>query len=345
MMYNTCRVVGREVVRMPKSEKQKLKLLQIAAYLYEKTDENHLVTTAELIAMLEREGFSAERKSVYSDIEALRSFGMDIQIVKGRNGGFALLTREFQLTELKLLVDAVQSSRFITQKKSFELIKKLENLVSVYERKDLERDVYIVNRIKNDNESIYYSTDMIHEAMRRDRQIAFLYFNYAPDKSKVYHNDKKPIRVSPFGLQFDSEKYYLIAYESTSGKIKHYRVDKMDSVEILRDPRDGKEHFRKFDVAAYSNATVKMFSGEVADVILECAAEFAGAVIDKFGKQCRFIPSGNGRYTVCIQAVPSPALFSWVFTFGGGIRIKSPETAVAAYKKQLEDALSGIGSG
>lgn len=327
---------------MPKSEKQKLKILRIAAYLYEKSDETHHVTTSALLAMLEREGFSAERKSIYSDIEALRSFGMDIQITKGRNGGFSLLSREFQLTELKLLVDAVQSSRFITQKKSFELIKKIERLTSVYERQELERDVYIVNRIKNDNESIYYSTDMIHEAMHKDRQIAFLYFNYAPDKSKAYHNDKKPIRVSPFGLQFDNEKYYLIAYESASGKIKHYRVDKMDHVEMLEEPRDGKEHFQQFDVAAYSNATVKMFSGEVTDVVLECAAEFAGAIIDKFGKQCKFIPTESGRYTVCIQAVPSPALFSWVFTFGGGIRILSPDRAVQDYKKQLQTVLSGM---
>ena len=324
---------------MAKTEAQKLKLIKTAQFLLEKTDENHSVTTAEIIEMLDSNGISAERKSVYSDIEALQGLGMDINITRGRSGGFNLLSREFQLTELKLLVDAIQCSRFITQKKSFELIKKLGRLVSVHDRKELEREVFIINRIKNENESIYYNTDNIYNAIHNDKMISFMYYNYGADKKKHYHNGGNPIRVSPFGLQYDSEKYYLIAFDSKANKIKHYRVDKMDKVEIVNESRDGKGYFRKFDIASYSNATVKMFSGKITDVTLKCPDNFAGAIIDKFGKKVKFIPTADGEYTVTVNAALTPTLYSWVFTFGGDIKITAPEQAVKEYKEQLKNAL------
>lgn len=327
---------------MPKTELQKLKLIRIAQYLMDKTDENHSVSTQDIINMLSDNGINAERKSIYSDIEALQNLGMDINITRGRSGGFNLLSRDFQLTELKLLVDAIQSSRFITQKKSFELIKKLGNLVSEHDRKELEREVFIVNRIKNENESIYYNTDNIYSAIHNDRQISFLYYNYGPDKKKKYHNGGNPIIVSPFALQYDSEKYYLIAYESKSALIKHYRVDKMDKVVIVNQSRDGKGYFRKFDVAAYSNATLKMFSGKIEPVTLKCPDKFAGAVIDKFGKKVKFIPTPDGEYSVTIEAALTPTLYSWVFTFGGEMTITAPEKAVKEYKEQLMSALERL---
>lgn len=327
---------------MPKSINQKRRILFIADYLYRKTDENHSVTTAELIKMLSGAGIEAERKSIYSDIEELKLFGMDINISKGRNGGIALLSRQFQISELKLLIDAVQSSRFITKKKSLEIIKKLTDLASVHERDNLNREVYILNRIKNDNESIYYSTDDIHKAIQNDKMISFKYFNYGADKKKIYHNDGKPVKVSPFGLQYDSEKYYLIAFDGYASKIKHYRVDKMESVEILDESRDGKGYFRKFDLAEYTNATVTMFSGEVAEVTLKLPEKFAGAVIDKFGKKCRFKPTDDGEYTVAVKVTMTPTLYSWVFTFGGEIKITAPEKAVNEYKEQLKNAMESM---
>lgn len=324
---------------MPKSANQKLKLLYIADFLKQYSDEDHPVTTSEIIDMLRNVGIEAERKSIYSDIEALRFYGMDINISKGRNGGISLLSKEFQLAELKLLVDAVQSSRFITKKKSFDIIKKLSEQVSTYEREELQREVYILNRIKNDNESIYYSTDTIHKAIQSDKMIVFRYFNYGTDKKKLYHNDGKPIKVSPFGLQYDSEKYYMIAFDGYASKIKHYRVDKMENVEIFDDSRDGKGYFRKFDLAEYANSTVTMYSGEVAPVTLKLPEKFAGAVIDKFGKQCRFVPLDDGEFSVTINVTMTPTLYSWVFTFGGDIKITAPEKAVNDYKKQLLRAI------
>ena len=324
---------------MPKSANQKLKLLYIADFLKQYSDEEHSVTTSEIIDILHNVGIEAERKSIYSDLEALRFYGMDINISKGRNGGISLLSKEFQLAELKLLVDAVQSSRFITKKKSFDIIKKLSELVSTYEREELQREVYILNRIKNDNESIYYSTDTIHKAIQSDKMIVFRYFNYGTDKKKLYHNDGKPIKVSPFGLQYDSEKYYMIAFDGYASKIKHYRVDKMENVEIFDESRDGKGYFRKFDLAEYANSTVKMYSGEVAPVTLKLPEKFAGAVIDKFGKQCRFVPLDDGEFSATINVAMTPTFYSWVFTFGGEIKITAPEKAVNAYKKQLEQAI------
>lgn len=325
---------------MSKSINQKLKLLYIADYLSEKTDENHSVTTAEIINMLASVGIDAERKTIYSDIEALKFYGMDINISKGRNGGISLLSRDFQITELKLLVDAVQSSRFITKKKSFEIIKKLSSLANVYDKEELQREVYIINRIKNDNESIYYSTDSIHKAIYKDRMISFKYFNHGVNKKKVYHNNGNPVKVSPFGLQYDSEKYYLIAFDSYASKIKHYRVDKMENVEILDESRDGKGYFRKFDLAEYANATFTMFSGEVAPVTLKLPEKFAGAIIDKFGKKCSFKLTDDGEYTVVVNATMTPTFYSWIFTFGGEIKITAPEKAVNEYKEQLKNALA-----
>ena len=329
---------------MAKSSNQKLKMLYIADFLYKKTDENHSVSTAEIIDMLKSNGIEAERKTIYSDIEALKLYGLDIIISKGRGGGVAMLSRQFQLSELKLLVDAVQSSRFITQKKSLDIIKKLSNLASSYEKDDLQREVYILNRIKNDNENIFYSTDAIHKAIHSDRMISFRYFNYSTEKKKIYHKNGDRIKVSPFGLQFDSEKYYLIAFDTYAGKIKHYRVDKMENVEIVDESRDGKGYFRKFDLAEYANATVTMYQGEVADVTLKLPENLAGVVIDKFGKKCRFTKTTDGEYLVTVKATLTPTLYSWIFTFGGEMKITAPEKAVNEYKIQLSKAMKSMAS-
>ncbi|MBQ8209483.1 MAG: WYL domain-containing protein [Clostridia bacterium] len=324
---------------MPKSANQKLKLLYIAEYLKEKSDEMHPVSAEELRIMLAGHDIEAERKSIYTDIEALRYYGMDIEVTRGRSGGIKLLSKDFELTELKLLVDAVQSSRFITEKKSYTLIKKISSLASEYDRKELQRFVFISNRIKTENESIYYSTDNIYKAINTDKQISFYYFNYGADKKKKYHNCNKPITASPFALQFDSDRYYMIAFDSNAGLIKHYRVDKMEKVKILSETRDGKGYFRNFDLANYANATVTMFGGDISTVTLECPDEFAGAVIDKFGKKCRFIPNKKGSYSVTVKAALSPTFYSWVFTFGGKIKITAPQRAVDEYKQQLTGAL------
>ncbi len=329
---------------MARSENQKLKLLYIKQFLEEKTDENHCVSANDIIDMLGSYGITAERKSIYSDIEMLKNYGMDIIKTRGKSGGIKLLSREFELTELKILVDAVQSSKFITVKKSEKLISKLEKFVSVYDRKELRRSVFIANRIKNENESIYYNTDNIFNAINSNLQITFKYFSIGPDRKKKYHNSGNPITVSPYGLQFDNEKYYLIAYDAVSDLIKHYRVDKMDNVSITNSPRTGQKLFQNFDIAEYTKKTVTMFTGTVENVVLQCPGDIAGQIIDTFGNSCKFFPTTNDEYTVAVNVALSPTFYSWIFTFGGQIKIISPQKAIEEYKQQLQDAVDAMTS-
>lgn len=327
---------------MANSESQKSKLLHIASYLHNNSDENHYVTTSDIINMLAELGIKAERKSIYSDIEILKNFGMDINIIRGRNGGFNLITKTFELAELKLLVDIIQSSKFITQKKSYQLIKKLGTLASSYERRELKRNVFISNRIKNENESIYYSTDIIYKAINENKQIEFLYFNYGPDKQRKYHNNRQPIKATPLGLHYDSEKYYLIAHDTNAKKIKHYRVDKMCNVELSKLKCENSEYLKQFDIVAYVNSTIKMFSGVPEQVLLKCHENCIGAVIDRFGKKTMFIPWENNEYTVTVDVALTPTFYSWIFTFGSKIQILAPSHAVSEYRHQLAEALSVI---
>lgn len=244
---------------MSKNPNQKLKLLYLYQILLQRTDENHKLTTDELRAALERCGITAERKSIYSDIEALQNFGLDVICQRGTGGGYYVASREFELPELKLLVDAIQCSRFITEKKSNELIGKIEHLTSDHEAHTLQRQVYVSERVKTLNEQIYYNIDALHAAISNDVQITFRYFNWvlnfsaSPRIQKQYRRDGARYRVSPWALTWDNENYYLIAFDHDAGEIRHYRVDKMDSLVQTDLPREGKQLFDdRFDAAAYS---------------------------------------------------------------------------------------------
>ena len=233
---------------MAKSANQKLKLLYIARLLMRKSDENHLISTAQIIEELSHYGISAERKSIYDDIEALIYFGLDIIQVKGRQGGYYLGERDFELPELKLLVDSVQSSKFITQDKTYDLIRKIENLASVYDGQLLQRQVYIQNRVKSMNESVYYAVDAISDAITQNNQITFKYFEFNIQKERVYKHNGQLYKVSPFALVWDNENYYMIAWDSAAENIKHYRVDKMYGVSMTAEKREGAEAFEKTTV-------------------------------------------------------------------------------------------------
>ena len=242
---------------MPKSINQKLKLLYIIKILSEKTDDEHGITTQNLIAELERFEIQAERKSIYNDIEQLRQFGYDIVADKSKNiGGYYLASRQFELPELKLLVDAVQASKFITIKKSNELIKKIESLVSRYEAKQLQRQVYVSNRVKTENENIYYNVDYIHKAIQNNVKISFQYFEWNIDKEMRFRKDGKRYRINPWALIWRDENYYLVAFDEIDSKVKHYRVDKMLDIEVLKEPRGGRELLEQFQIAEYANKTL-----------------------------------------------------------------------------------------
>ena len=322
---------------MPKSPNQKLKLLYIMKLLMERSDENHPISVNEIIQELEANAITAERKSIYSDIEALRHFGLDINQQRGANGGYYVASREFELPELKLLVDSVQSSKFITEKKTMSLIKKIESLASTYEAQLLHRQVYVKNRIKNMNESIYYNVDEIHNGIATDCKIYFKYFEYSVSKERICKHNGAKYCISPFALTWDDENYYMIGYDSSAGIIKHFRVDKMMDISISNEKRDGREQFN-LDLAAYSRTHFGMFTGNEARVILEFSNSLSGAVIDRFGKDITLIPEDGEHFRINTEVVVSPQFFGWLCGFGDCVRIIAPESVVL----QMKDHVSAI---
>ena len=327
---------------MPKNPNQKLKLLYLYQILMQKTDEEHKLTTDELIAALSRCGIEAERKSIYSDIAALQDFGLDVNLQRGRGGGYFVASREFELPELKLLVDAIQCSRFITEKKSNELIKKLESLASEPQARALQRQVYVSDRVKTINESIYYNIDTLHSAISAGVQITFQYFEWALDFSaqqriqKRYRRDGARYQVSPWALTWDDENYYMVAYEAASDAIRHYRVDKMEHIELTDLRREGQRLFHdQFNIASYSRKVFGMFSGEEKSVLLHCENRFIGVIRDRFGSDLMVHKLDDEHFSVHVTVAVSPQFFSWIFGLGGAVRIAGPAEVREAFQRQL----------
>ncbi|MBQ2753626.1 MAG: transcriptional regulator [Firmicutes bacterium] len=320
------------------TQNNKLKILYLMDILLNKTDENHIMTATDLCEELKCYDISAERKSIYNDIAALQEYGMDIVQQKGANAGYYVASRDFELPELKLLVDAVQSSKFITSKKSQELISKLENLTSKYAAQQLQRDVFIYNRPKTDNETIYYNVDEIHNAIHSNSKISFNYAEWTVKKKLQLKKDGALYEVSPWALTWDDENYYLIAYDEEADSIKHYRVDKMQSAQVLDEARVGKEKFVDFDLAAFAKKTFAMYGGREENVTLVCPSYLAGVIIDRFGQDIIMVPDGDSFY-VKLPVIVSQQFFGWVTGLGGDVKIKSPENVVKEYKKYLEDII------
>lgn len=321
---------------MARSPNQKLKLLYLCRYLLRTSDQDHPVTVAQMIEYLERQDISAERKSIYDDMEALRLFGLDVQTVRtGSATGYFIGEREFQLPELKLLVDSVQSSKFITGKKSLELIEKLEGLTSEHDACQLHRQVYVRGRIKAMNESIYYHVDEIHSAIDGDRAITFRYYEWNAARQRVFRRDGKRYSVSPWALMWDDENYYMIAYDHDDAILKHFRVDKMSDIRLTSEPRQGEEAFRAHDMTAYSDTHFGMFSGDVTQVRLEFENALAGAVIDRFGTDISLIPVDADHFSVTIRAAVNVQFFGWLCGFGNRVRITSPAAAVEDMRRHL----------
>lgn len=322
---------------------QKQKLLYLRRIMIEKTDENHGLTSSEILAELAAYGIQAERKSLYDDLQVLEKFGMDICKTKSSTVKYYVGSRDFELPELKLLVDAIQSSKFITEKKSFSLIHKLEGLASVYEGKELQRQVVISNRAKTMNERIYYLVDNIQNAIATDRKISFRYYRWELDYSgmeKIVKREKVKAGgyvASPWSLCWDDENYYLIAYDSSSNSIKHYRVDKMDKIRLLDEPRDGGKTFEKFDLAGYSKGVFSMFGGTKTNVRLSVDNDCVGVIADRFGKDIYVTKESDSTFSVSVDVMTSKQFYAWVFGLGGKVRIISPQNVVDEFKKQLKN--------
>jgi len=309
--------------------------------LLTQTDETHALSVNDLISKLAELGVSAERKTVYDDIEALRHFGLDIIFQKSQPCGYYVAGRDFELPELKLLADAVQSSKFITEKKSLQLIKKLEGLASIYDAGKLRRQVFIQNRVKSMNESIYYSVDALHEAIADGKKISFRYFNYSIRKERVFRKAGASYVVSPIALSWNDENYYLIAKSDDRESLTHFRVDRMSDVQKLdekRDPAAG-----GFNLAEYSKKVFGMFGGEEVGVRLRLHEQLVGAVIDRFGKDTIMAADGDRHFTINVRVALSPVFCGWIFQFGELCEVLSPQSLKDELKLRAKAFLKQLG--
>lgn len=319
-----------------KSPNQKLKMLYLNDIFLKYTDEEHSLTIAEIIVMLAEKGISVERKTLYNDIQLLKDFGLDIVMNNGKQYSYYLASRDFELPELKLLADAVASSRFLTDKKSRELLRKIEDLASVYEGKQINRQVYVANRVKSMNERIYINVDIIHRAINEKKQISFRYFDYDLNKKKRYRDG---LRVaSPFALTWDDERYYLVAfYPKRPDNYTNFRIDRMEEIEILDDkvaklPKD-------FSLSEYMNSTFSMFSGEIRDVKLRFSNFLINAVLDRFGKSVIIIPDGDEHFTVSVKVRKGAPFYGWMFQFGANASIVRPSDMKQEYLDMLRNVI------
>ena len=321
---------------MPKSDNQKLKLLYIRDYLERNSDEAHPVGAQELITMHANHGSDCERKAVYSDIKALQDFGIDILNRRGKNGGYYIGSRNFELPELKLLIDAVQSSRFLTEKKSRELIGKLLRECNRHDERLMHRDVVIDRRVKSMNETIYYNVDAIQDAISRGVQITFRYFDWAIDGSRRYRD--KEYMASPYGLCQDNENCYLLAHSPRYG-VTHYRVDRMTNILLTDEKRVPCPELTGPRLVEHANQLFQMYSGENVGVKLRFHRSLTNVVFDRFGHDVMLIPDGEDHFTFVVEVAVSPIFLSWVIGFGEKAKIVYPPHVVDACRELAQTAI------
>ncbi len=318
------------------SVNRRLKILFLYKIFYEFTDENHSLSLQQIAEKLSEYGVNAERKALYADIEALRKFGLDIILANRR---YYLGSRIFELPELKLLADAVCSARFLTEKKSNALLKKIESLAGVYEGKLLHRQVYVIDRVKSMNERIYINVDTINRAIIENRQISFRYFDYGLDKRPVYRDG---VRVaSPIAMTWDNEKYYMIAYYLKYPEaLTNFRVDRMTDIQILEEAALNPP--KKFELAEYMNATFSMFSGETEETTLKFHKTLINAVLDRFGNRIPINRIDENYFSVTVNVRAEPPFFAWLFQFGSKASIVSPPGLRKKYADMLESVMGSL---
>ena len=321
---------------MPKSQNQKLKLLYLKQILENETDDDNKLSTKQLIDKLDSYGISAERKSLYNDIECLINFGVDVIVEKTDSNYYCIGEREFELPELKLLVDSVQSSKFLTVKKSNSLIKKLESLCSTSQAAALQRQVFVADRVKNMNESIYKTIDYIQTAINSHKKIEFKYIKYSVSDKNVFKKDGAVYKISPYALMLSEQYYYLLGFDSENQMFKHYRVDKIFGINITSEKNDGEKEFENIDIAKYEKRFFGMFGGKFEKVKLLAENDLTGVIVDKFGKNNIIMKVDENHFQINVDIAVSPQFFGWLTSFSGKIKIIAPQNVKEEFKKHLE---------
>ena len=323
---------------MPKSDNQKLKIFYILDYLEAHSNEKNPVRASDLIAMLDRQhNIRCDRKTVYSDIAALQQYGVDIVSLPGKNGGYYIASRNFELPELKLLIDAVQSSRYLTEKKSREMIEKLCSQCNEQDAKLMRRTVLVSGRVKSMNETIYYNVDAIQEAIAQNRQITFRYFDWDFGGKRKYR--EKEYLASPYGLCQDNENCYLLAFSGRHG-ITSYRVDRMSDIQLTEEKRIPCPELTGKALHDHANRLFQMYSGDALDVKMRFHRSLLNVVIDRFGKDTMLIPDGEDWFVFTVKVAISPMFLSWVLGFGAKAKILYPQSVIDACKDLCREAMS-----
>lgn len=323
-----------------RGKNQKLKLLYLAKIMQEQTDETHYLTMPEIIKELEKYDIEAQRKSVYDDLATLTDYGIDI--VKEQRGSktyYHCVSREFELAEIRLIIDAIASSKFITVRKSKDLIRKLENMLSLYDAKLVDREVYVSGRIKNMNESIFYTVDAIQNAIADNRRVKFQYYSWNVEGEMELRHDGAFYDISPWALVWDNENYYMIGFDDKSKEIKHYRVDKMLHTEEINEKRLGREQFKKEDKEVYTKKHFRMFGGEEERVTLRCTNDMANVIIDQFGRDTKLKKVDDEHFEAKVDVVVSNQFFGWIVALEGKVVVMGPERV----KKRFEELLGKNG--
>ena len=323
---------------MPKSDNQKLKIFYILDYLQKNSNETHPVRAADLISMLDRQhNISCDRKTVYSDVAALQEYGIDIVSLPGKNGGYYIASRNFELPELKLLIDAVQSSRYLTEKKSRELIEKLLTQCNEQDAKLMKRNVLVSGRVKSMNETIYYSVDTIQEAIAQNKQITFRYFDWDFGGKRKYR--EKPYMASPYGLCQDNENCYLLALSQRHG-ITSYRVDRMSDIHLADVARIPCPELTGKALLEHANRLFQMYSGDAVDVKLRFHKSLINVVIDRFGKDTMLIPDDEEYFNFTVRVAVSPMFLSWIMGFGNKAKVLYPQSVIDSLQDLCREAMS-----
>lgn len=323
---------------MPRSENQKQKLVRLIEILMRETDEIHGLSMPEIISALAEYGITAERKSIYDDIITLGELGFNVITLPTRPPKYTLATRHFEISELKMLADAVASSKFITAEKSRELIDKLRTFAGKYRAGELSRQVYVEDRVKTMNDLGIENIELVNRAINENKKITFRYFDYGVTKQRVYRHGGLTYIVTPLSLVRNEENYYLVGYDERENVNKNFRIDKMAEINVTDEPRDKSCLESRFNPAEYSNKVFGMYGGREELVTLECRERLSGVIIDRFGREPSFIKSDFG-FRVSLRVMISPNFFAWVLGFGKDMRIIAPETVRREMLERLRDTM------
>lgn len=335
--------MAREILNKDISDSKKLILPYLQELFLEKTDKNHFITMHDINIFLEEKEIFADRKTIYANIKLLNFIGFEIVGKPSKDKYFYNHpTRLFDENELKFLIDSVAASKFLTEKKSRELINKVKSLASIYERENLNRSVLIGNRIKSMNDKVLKNLDTIYSALSTNSQITFQYMRWTPQKKLDFLRGGKPLCVSPFAVSLNDDNYYLIAYEKRTDTLKHYRIDKMTSIKLTADEREGMSLYKSFDIGEYTRKTFSMFGGEEQTVSIECPDNLVGVFIDRFGDSISIRPSFDKKDFSIVRASVNVSLqfYAWIFGLGKDTKILSPQSVVDDFKQTATDILS-----